>query len=282
MKTRIIPSFVMALSISMFADSVGGSVFYSTDSDVDVFKVSTSAYVNLDRNIEVGASLTKGRISGFDSTRPALLANIKNGDFVITADAGIESHGNEFTTLVETSYNQKNYILGVFAQKDIVDSKLGMQDSVTFNAVGGSAEIMNDTVGIVGSAIKYDYDDATIKNLINAKAYYSFLDGFNLFVSTQHYTTSKRSIYFFSPDSYDRNLLGIGTRQKFFDGVLFAQIATGTQKVNDYDSEKSDFFKIGYDKKIVNNLQFKSEYIYDKKQPDYAYRQTLVSLVYKF
>ena len=282
MKSKFIASCLLTFSVSLSADSLSGSVFYGTDSDVDVFKISTSGFVDIKQNTQIGASLTQGRISGFDSTRVGLLANIKNGDFVFTADAGLESHGNEFTTLVEANYNQKNFILGAFAQRDIVDSKSGMQDFITFDVVGVSAELMNDKMGIVGGFSSYNYEDDTTKDLFNAKVYYSFLDGFNCFASTQHYTTSKHSNYFFSPESYDRHLIGVGTRQKVFDGVLSAQLATGVQKVNDDSNEKSDFFKIGYDKKLTNAWQLKSEYIYDKKQPDYAYRQTFISLTYKF
>ncbi len=287
-RTSILVALAM-WTVPAHADSLGGSYFFSTDTDGnDIHQQTLDGWRAVSEALDIGASLgrTSFKQSGRHSTRGALRYDFREAGFASRGDIGLERlGGRSFVTgdmVVETYRGAWTLAAGL--ERALVDSEQGIDQGLSATTAYALADWSREEHGAAVILSRTAYTDNNSRNRLRTRLWKSVCDcGLSVQLATESYSNSRPYTgNYFSPDRYDRVLGGIGVRHRTPHGVFSGRAEYGVQRV-DGEQQPSHTITASFESaRQPGGWQWRVEFIHDRKQPGYTYTQGYASLIKRF
>lgn len=272
---------IILLATNSYAGTLFSNTLYSTDTDDNVVISETvGVWLNKDETFDYGVSIGSRWFKNKDSQRLSLLFDKRFDKFGVYGDIGIESHGTipsgDINIVRWHNYGQ----LSLHYEVDLIDSVGGLQNELYFQNVYVSSELVFKRLNLTLLGGNNFYSDGNEKRWIKFVGTTKIVGGLGLIGQAEYYEFSDNSLDFFSPEEYNRLLIG-GYLNHSFDHLSFrSKFLYGTQTVID-ETNESYYIQLTF-RYPVDRIVFVLDMIWDKKQPEYRYDQYSLSIVYRF
>lgn len=285
----LVLALLLGIAFGARAGTLGGSYFYSADSDSnDIHKQTAFGWASMSERLDIGGSLTRSdfRAVGMRSNRLAFQHDHRHGAFASRSDVGIEqlSSRSYLTGDASMDFRAGSWTWSAGAERALVDSIEGLKLGLTATTAYAVADWSTDRRGAAVVLSRIAYSDDNIRRTTRLRLWQNVCDcGIYAQLSAQHYSNS--SPYagnYFSPRRYARVMAGVGTRQRFGPGTLTARVEYGTQRVDGERHPSSVMYLAFESARRASGWQWQAAAIRDQKQPGYTYTQGTISIFKRF
>lgn len=257
MKTTLL--FILAISSQMvFAHDTTVKYSHGTDTDrVDNNKI-TAEHLTINKmlsdsfGIEYRHGMYSGANSDFTSNALLISSRYRRTSFSVSGSLGaaVMDHQSSEVYLVGDlyiDYTANEWLdLSAGVYGDAVESIIGLQEVYNYTGYNVGMDLHEDGVGLAVSAHKQHYSDNNIRNLVNAKLYYGFSDGWSFYTSHKRYSNSEgfNGVYF-NPEEYSRHNVGFSFRKMACKTIRVVGYAhTGISIINEEKGKPAHGFKV--------------------------------------
>lgn len=274
-----------ALSIPVHAKTVGMSASVTDDNEGNSSVHANSYYMVTDKlGVRYGKTNYHTPNAIDMANRFSLVVNTKIQNTKIFGDIGVgDISGKTYFIGDTTLYQTINKYLSIFAgiDGDIVDSDLGIAETITHKGWNAGVDLYNDHFGITGLVRESYFTDGNIREGWFVKLYYTPFDGVSIYTSTKHFHNSDEDNgNYYSPSNYERNSVGVSYNYVIKGLLLSGQIEAGKQGTND-DSEDANAFKVSIGPALKRSWSWRISYIADRSgESNYRYNTVVAEIVF--
>lgn len=281
--TLILILLIPSISIANGGQTIS-NIFISDDTDGNtIIQKSIDLWIAANENIDVGIAYRHSIFEEDNSDRLGILLDKRfNNRLGINADIGLESLNNELTGNAGISRWHDHGTFEVNIEKDFVDNIAGIERGLSFtNAyILSEYNIKNlNTTAVLGNTRFSDNNNRKDQRIV---LNYNIIDGIAIRLDHQRQNFDNPSNLYFTPNRYYRTLAGITFATRYHNIVFRGQTLAGQQTVEG-NAFTSYLARLSMEKDFNRYpISMRAELVFDRKQPEYTYKELKFTINYRF
>ena len=210
------------------------------------------------------------------------------------AEIGIVNQSSHTLLSFDGNYRMpvlENTALELFANRDWVETKIGLEEGIHYNLVGMAADqLIGDHITLVGVASSQFFSDDNRRDHGRLRLIYQpFLDsGLTLQARYRTYHSSKDDVNgaYFNPKNYNESMLAIGFRKRISNWSTNLILGYGREKINNDSSQSTNLYEFNLESPTYKSQFLRLRAGYNRSAsyygPDYNYRYIMGECILKF
>lgn len=148
---------------------------------------------------------------------------------------------------IYADYRYSKYIdINLSVYGDTVESLKGLEGVYHYHGYSLGLDFHRGDLGLATSIHNQHLSNDNLRKVLNLKPYYSFADGWAVYTSHKHYTSSTgyNGIYF-NPEEYVRHNVGLSFRQMVTKNIrVIGYVQTGTSYIENESGKPAHGYKL--------------------------------------
>jgi hypothetical protein len=177
-----------------------------------------------------------------------------------------------------------SFVLSLAHARNAVDTVEALQADVVQDATTLAADYSTARWGVYAGVADVDYTDGNDRSMLNSKLHFGIWDkiGASAYVRSLHYhNTDPYTGFYFSPEKYDRWLVGVAARARLSKSLVVSGHLDGGRQTTDGDDSPGWTTRLMLESKPTKNWSYKLTAGVDQTRPDYRYRYVMGYLAYE-